>query len=163
MTKDECAKCKICCSFDSYDLWETPVITDEIYQRVLELKPEQKFSDASGTRLFVMEREPDRDLYYCPMLDHKSGCMLKDEKPFDCRIWPLRIMRFEGRRVIVISPVCPTMFSKPLKDLKAVAKKLAPVIFSEADLEPDIVKPYIIGYPILVTEDDHGESYEDNC
>lgn len=152
LSKKECAECRICCSFDSYDLWETPTISDETMRRALEIIPEQKFSYLSGARLFRMEREPDRDLYFCPMLDHEKGCLLGDEKPFDCRIWPLRIMSFEGRRVIVISPVCPTVFSKPLNEIRSLAAELAPAIFAEADKHPETVKSYIEGYTILITE-----------
>lgn len=152
LSKSECANCKICCSFDSYDIWETPVITDKIKKRVLEIKPDQRFSDISGARLFRMDREPDRDLYFCPMLDHEKGCLLGDDKPFDCRIWPYRIMDFKGTRVIVISPVCPTVFSRPMSEIKALADELAPVIFAQADKTPEIVKPYIAEYPVLVTE-----------
>jgi hypothetical protein len=152
LTREECARCRICCSFDSYDLWETPVITDGVKERALEIDCNLRFSDVSGARLFIMQREPDEDLYFCPMLDHKKGCKLGDEKPFDCRIWPYRVMRFEGRRVIVISPVCPTVYSKPLNEIKALAEKLAPTIFAEADKTPEMVKPYIAGYTILLAE-----------
>jgi len=153
LSKRECAECKICCSFDSYDLWETPVVTDEVMKRSLEVKPDQRFADVDGTRLYFMEKEPDIDLYYCPMLDHSKGCLLGDDKPFDCRIWPFRIMRFEGRRVIVISPVCPTVFKKPISEIRDLAYELAPVIFAEADRNPQLVKPYIAGYPIMLAED----------
>ena len=152
LSKAECANCRICCSFDSYDIWETPVVTDEIMQRSLQIDPRVRFSDISGARLFRMEREPDRDLYFCPMLDHEKGCLLGSNKPFDCKIWPLRIMRFEGRRVIVLSPVCPTIFSRPIKDIAAAARELAPAIFEQADKTPEMVKPYIEGYIILLVE-----------
>ena len=153
LSKSECAECKICCSFDSYDLWETPVVTDDIMQRALEINPQQRFSDASGARLFVMECEKDMDLYYCPMLDHQKGCRLGDDKPFDCKIWPFRIMRLEGRRVIVLSPVCPNVYKKAFNEIKALADELAPIIYVQADKTPEIVKPYIVGYPILLVED----------
>lgn len=152
LSKSECAECRICCCFDSYDLWETPVVTDDVMRRSLEVKPEQQFADVNGTRLYIMQKEPDKDLYYCPMLDHSRGCLLGDEKPFDCRIWPLRIMDFEGRRVIVMSPVCPTLYNKPLSELRELALRLAPAIFAEADKTPQMVKPYIAGYTILVAE-----------
>lgn len=152
LSRAECAKCQICCSFDSYDLWETPVITDEVQSLALEIAPQQKFSYASGARLFRMEREPNEDLYFCPMLDRKKGCMLGEKKPFDCRIWPLRVMDLDGRRVIVLSPVCPTVFKKPVEEVKALADELAPRIFAEADKTPEMVKPYISGYVILTVE-----------
>jgi Fe-S-cluster containining protein len=153
LSKRECAECKICCSFDSYDLLETPVVTDEIMQRSLAVKPDQRFADVDGTRLYIMDKEPDRDLYYCPMLDHSKGCLLGDSKPFDCRIWPFKIMRFEGRRVIALSPVCPIVSDKPLSELRELAHELAPVIFAEADREPSLVRPYSSGYTIMLAED----------
>ncbi|MCD7742087.1 MAG: hypothetical protein LUI06_07785 [Ruminococcus sp.] len=153
LSRDTCARCKICCSFDSYDLWETPVVTDEIMERSLKINPNLQFSEASGARLFKMTPEPNEDLYYCPMLDHQKGCLLGEKKPFDCRIWPFRIMRFEGKRVIVLSPVCPSVYAEPFDRIKALADELAPTIFAEADKTPEMVKPYIVGYPILIVED----------
>ena len=76
LTKRQCAECRQCCSFDSYGLWDTPLVTDRIMLRTLELMPGQRFSEASGRRLFVMEKVPGQDLYYCPLLDHEAGCRL---------------------------------------------------------------------------------------
>lgn len=152
LSKSECANCKICCSFDSTDLWETPVVSKTLRDEILDDYPELRFVTKNNSYLFRMEREPDEDLYYCSVLDHEKGCVLGDNKPFDCQIWPLRIMDFNGKRVITLSPVCPVMIKKPLCDLQMLAKELAPIIFSEADKNPDIVKKYLPGYPILFTE-----------
>ena len=44
----------------------------------------------------------------CYFLDSKSGCSLsEDEKPFDCKIWPLRVMKKEEQYVITLSQSCP--------------------------------------------------------
>ena len=51
LSKAECAACRLCCKFDSYDLWDTPLVTDGIMLRALELDPAQRFSEASGRRL----------------------------------------------------------------------------------------------------------------
>lgn len=152
LSKKECAKCRICCSFDSYDLWETPVITDEVMELSKQVDPDVKFTYSSGARQYIMDKEPDRDLYFCPMLDHEKGCLLGDRKPFDCRIWPFRVMNFKGTRVIVLSPVCPNVCHREFGEIRALAKELAPKIFAEADKVPEMVKPYIIGYTILLTE-----------
>ena len=154
LSKDDCARCRICCSFDSYDLRETPVVTDEVMLRSLSIKPGQRFAEVEGTRLYLMQREPDSDIHYCPMLDHERGCLLGDNKPFECRIWPFKVMSFEGRRVIAMSHICPRLFSKPLSELHALAAELAPAIFAEADRTPQIVRPYTTGYVILLAEDD---------
>lgn len=154
LSREECAKCRYCCCFDSYDLWETPVITQECHERILEeFKPDQKFLELDDHYLMKMDREPNEDLYYCPMLDHERGCIMGTEKPFDCRIWPFRIMDLYGTRVIVLSLVCPTVQKRPLCDIQAVAKELAPQIFAYADEHPYAVKKYIQGFPIMLAEE----------
>ena len=156
LSKSECAKCRICCSFDSYDLWETPVITDEVMELSKQVDPDVKFTYSSGARQYIMDKEPDRDLYFCPMLDHEKGCLLGDRKPFDCRIWPFRVNDLAGKRVITVSPVCGTVFSLPLSTLTGFLNEdgFADMLFRTAKLHPDMVKPYMDGYPILAVENE---------
>ena len=155
LSREECAKCRLCCCFDSYDLWETPVINQETHDRILkDFKPDQKFLELGEHYLLKMEKEPDRDLYYCSLLDHDKGCLMGTQKPFDCRIWPFRIMALDGRRVIVLSTVCPVVQTRPLSEIQSLAKELAAAIFRYADENPFAVKKYIEGYPIMVVEED---------
>lgn len=149
----DCAKCQICCVFENYDLWETPIISDELRKEIADDFPDQEFIKKGNSWLMRMEQDED-GLFYCPMLDRKSGCMLDEKKPFDCRIWPYRIMNFNGTRVISIASICPVMYEKPLNILVEELTKngLAKIIFDEADKNPDIVKQYQDGYPILICE-----------
>ena len=80
--------------------------------------------------------------------------MLGDEKPFDCRIWPFRVMRLDKRLVITLSPVCPVVQTRPLSLIKEVCDELAPVIYAQAQKNPDIVKNYIENFPILNVKED---------
>ena len=155
LTGNDCASCKICCIFDKYDIWETPVLDENLKKLVEERFPEISFVQKGDGWIFRMEEAED-ELYYCPMLDHKTGCRLKDDKPFDCRIWPYRIMSLGGKRVISMASICPTMYSKSLKELVDELGRdgLAEKIFAHADAHPDIVKPYENGYPILIVEKD---------
>lgn len=154
LSREECAKCRICCCFDSGDIWEAPIISEDNMTRITDLLPQTQFEQAGeSSRVIKMNREPDEDLYYCDVLDRKKGCMLGDEKPFDCRIWPLRVMSFEGKRVIALSPVCPVVKTRPLDKIAETAKRLAPVIFENANKNPDLVKPYETGYVILVIQE----------
>ncbi|MGN0674758.1 MAG: hypothetical protein ACI4KG_03340 [Oscillospiraceae bacterium] len=150
LSGSDCAACKICCIFDKYDIWETPVLDDSLKALVSERFLEIKFVGKDGGWLFRMEEAAD-GLYYCPVLDSKTGCRLGDDKPFDCRIWPYRIMELGGRQVISIASICPTMYKKPLEELCAELDKngLADKIFAHAEKHPEIVKPYEDGYPIL--------------
>ena len=144
----------LCCCFDSYDLWETPIIEKSTHDRILDdFRPDQEFLDLEDHYLLKMQKEPDRDLYYCSLLDHDKGCIMGTEKPFDCRIWPFRVMDLNGTRVIALSTVCPVVQTRPLCEIQAVAKELAPQIFAYADRAPFAVKKYISGYPIMVAEE----------
>lgn len=154
LSREECAKCRLCCCFDSYDLWETPIIEKSTHDRILDdFRPDQEFLDLEDHYLLKMQKEPDRDLYYCSLLDHDKGCIMGTEKPFDCRIWPFRVMDLNGTRVIALSTVCPVVQTRPLCEIQAVAKELAPQIFAYADRAPFAVKKYISGYPIMVAEE----------
>ena len=49
------------------------------------------------------------ELFFCPMLC-ETGCTMGADKPFDCRIWPFRMMRdLEGALRITVASYCPGM------------------------------------------------------
>lgn len=153
LSGESCAKCQLCCIFDKYDIWETPTVNDELFEKIKNEYPEVEFIEkAEGGR--ILKCIPDGELFNCPLLDKSSGCKLGDSKPFDCKIWPYRIMEFGGKRVISIASICSEMYNKPLSALvnELMENGLAEKIFSEADIHPEIVKPYQKGYPILLAE-----------
>ena len=155
LTKADCARCRLCCSFDRYDLWETPVITPELYRRVRDMFPEQAFVHREDCYILRMEGDSDApDAFQCPMLDPEKGCVLGEEKPFDCRIWPLRVMSLRGTLVITLSPACPTVRERPLGKIRAAAEALAPEIFSYAERFPTAVRNYSADHVILLVEPD---------
>lgn len=155
LSREECAKCRICCEFDDDDLWETPIIYDDLIEKVLDINPAQEFSvnEYNGNKLRLLKLQKENNIYTCSMLDKSKGCMLGfKNKPFDCKIWPLRVMKKDGKTVIALSPVCPVVAAKPIEDIKCAAKDLSELIFSQARIHPEIVKDYIEGYKILVEE-----------
>lgn len=148
-----CAECKLCCIFDRYDIWETPVF-DEHAKNKLESLADVEFVQKDGGYIFKAEKFDDEGLFTCPALDSEKGCMLGDEKPFDCRIWPYRIMQIGDKRAITIARICDAMYNKPLSELVGFLKKgLADTIFRYADSHPEIVKPYDNSYPVLMFEE----------
>ena len=147
-----CAECRLCCIFDRYDIWETPVFTAEIRDRIKTARPGTEFVPKDGGFIFRAGEIGEDQLFSCPALTDK-GCMLGDDKPFDCRIWPYRIMSVGGRRAITIASICDELYNRPLSQLVGFLKAgLADKIFAYADSHPEIVKPYYEGYPVLLFE-----------
>lgn len=92
LTGEQCAKCRICCSFVRDDVWEAPEFTKEKLN-------EGAFRD-------------EREILLCPALDNNKGCTLGEDKPFDCKIWPLRPFIIDGRLKIGVAEVCPAFSEK---------------------------------------------------
>lgn len=152
LSSESCAKCRLCCVFDRYDVWETPVFTEEIRERIRQANPDAEFVAKDGGFIFKADKFDEDGLFLCPALTEK-GCMLGDDKPFDCRIWPYRIMEIDGRRAITIASICEELYNRPLSQLvEFLNGGLAETIFSYADAHPEIVKPYYDGYPVLMFE-----------
>ena len=88
----------------------------------------------------------------CTFLDPQKGCILKGEdKPFECSIWPLRIMNKDGKLVIALTPTCPSIGATPKPELIELVKNgLGEKIFEYAKTHPYIVKEYKEGFPIIL-------------
>ncbi|MBE6902869.1 MAG: hypothetical protein E7478_10360 [Ruminococcaceae bacterium] len=148
-----CGACRICCGFDESDKWEIPLIFSELRGYLSEHYPDIALEQRGDEYVFAMSFNGD-EVKYCPMLTER-GCRLGDNKPFDCRIWPFRVNSLDGRRVITVSPVCGEVSSLPLKVLTEFvqADGFAQELFKAAKEHPDMVKPYISGYPIVAVEE----------
>lgn len=152
LSRETCADCRLCCVFDHYDVWETPVLSQELRDKAEELLPHAEFvSKGECSYLFRIRAFDEDDLFRCPLLDQSKGCMLGTEKPFDCQIWPFRIMELDGRQAITIAPICDAMMAQPIGTLLSFLKEgLADTIFAYAAENPDVVKPYDPMYPVLL-------------
>ncbi|HBN11539.1 MAG TPA: hypothetical protein DIW26_02130 [Ruminococcus sp.] len=153
LEKSECAQCRLCCAFDNYDIWETPVFTPELTEKILQIIPDINLVKRGNCYSFRIPKLHGDELFVCPLLDSSSGCILGDEKPFECRIWPFRIMKLNSQRVIAVASICEPVNSRPLRDIAAFLKNgLAEKIFAYADKYPEIIKEYDSTYPILLFE-----------
>ncbi|MCM1528737.1 MAG: hypothetical protein NC093_01925 [Alistipes sp.] len=152
LNQSSCANCRMCCIFDRYDIWETPVFDAETMKKTLEINPESKFAAVSGGYVINAGEIADGELFRCPALTDK-GCALGDDKPFDCRIWPFRVMNHQGSRVIAVSSLCEEVHSQDHQALKSFLEKgLADTIFRYADQNPQIIKPFYGNYTVLMTD-----------
>lgn len=152
LSPESCAECRLCCVFDSSDIWEIPVFSHETAGIIREALPDTEFIPYGGGYILKTEKLAGNELFTCPALTDK-GCMLGDSKPFDCRIWPFRIMEIGGRRAITVASICSEIYNRPLSQLVEFLKEgTADMIFSYAAENPEIVKPYDSGYPVLLFE-----------
>lgn len=153
LSSETCANCRLCCFFDGYSAWDTPTFTSEEAEAVLQITPQAKPVNIGKCKRFRLDStSPDiRGLYPCPALDPEDGCILGDNKPFECAIWPYRIMNDNGVRVIGIARMCEAMYSKPLDELSSFLEEdgLAEKIFGYADKYPDIIKDFSSDYIML--------------
>ncbi len=151
LPRETCGKCRVCCGFDESDKWEIPLVFGEL-KEYIEGHYDCKIAPRGNEYVFDMEFDGDK-VVYCPMAS-ENGCVLGDMKPFDCRIWPFRVNRLDesgGRLVITVSPVCGAVSDLPLSRLTEFVKEdgFADMLFEQAELHKDMVKPFIPGYPIL--------------
>lgn len=91
------------------------------------------------------------ELFLCPMLS-ETGCTMGDRKPFDCRIWPFRMMRDAGGTLrIAVAGYCPGMQGYTDAQLRAFLEEgLGEVIFSYASKHPAHVKAYSPDYRMIL-------------
>ncbi len=153
LSKHQCAACKFCCSFRRQSLWETPLFPPEVVEKLS--KPNEygvvgEFRDGQIVLGGYKTGDPEEEVP-CTFLDPQKGCILKPEdKPFDCSIWPLRIMNKDGKLVIALTPTCPSVGAVPSQALvNLVENGLGDKIFEYAKTHPEIIKEYREGFPII--------------
>ena len=154
LSKGSCAACKFCCSFRRQSLWETPLFPPEVaakLSRENEYGVVGKFRDGQIILGGYRTDDPEEEVP-CTFLDPQKGCILKGEdKPFDCSIWPLRIMNKDGKLVIALTPTCSAIGVEPSKALvELVQNGLGEKIFEYAKTHPYIIKEYKEGFPIIL-------------
>lgn len=149
-----CAECRLCCGFDRYDIWETPLFEEETMKAVKEKVPSAEFAKRGNGYVLNAGMLTDGDLFLCPALT-ETGCMLGTAKPFDCSIWPFRIMSLDGVRVIAVSSLCNAVYDLPHDSLREfLLEGLAAEIFSYADRYPEAVHTFCDNYAVLIKENE---------
>ncbi len=160
LSKETCADCRFCCSFRRCSLWETPLFDEDvadIYEDtgisfVREMSQGKGYARLNYEGRYTTDNEHEEAA--CAFLDATRGCVLEDsQKPFDCKIWPLRIMRKGTDTVIALTPTCPAINSYPVNVMEELVKDgLGEKIYEYAETHPYIIKSYREGFPILMTK-----------
>lgn len=159
LKKETCADCRFCCVFRRCSLWETPLFTKENIEAIKAdpaLDPDVLLADESGDyagydlsdKYLTEDTEEEAP---CPYLGEK-GCVLSDEeKPWDCKIWPLRVMKkTDGEVVVALTPTCPHINKLDLNTVRDFVKgNLKDELLNYADAHPYLIKEYREGYPVM--------------
>lgn len=162
LKKEACAACRFCCAFRRKSLWEVPRLPVEFaekypvdrngkaisYRRIEDETGIYVITDLSGAYL----TEDAEEEAPCPFLDTERGCVLpENDKPFDCKIWPLRYMRMpSGSMKVCLTPTCPEINQIPAERMKQLVDHgLGDLIAGYAEKHPYMIKEYKDGFLVL--------------
>ncbi len=149
-----CASCRLCCNFLPASVWETPALecdcAEFLRARGIALcaRPE-----GGETLSLTFDAGCPQKAADCPLLDRSSGCRLpREQRPLECRLWPLRLMRDEAGEVVVACyNDCPGLASVPRETLVAHAESLRSLFAERAVSFPASIRALHPNYSILFT------------
>lgn len=154
-TPDQCARCKLCCNFHRSTAWETPSLEPQTAERLSAAGvPLRRREDGSRTFGLHFCSEDPAETADCPMLDPSAGCtMPREERPFECRIWPLRLMKGAHGLSLGLYVGCPALTDDVRAKLTAEATgSLLPALRAYAEQHPASVRPEDPAYTIIWRE-----------
>ncbi len=129
LEKKTCASCKFCCVFSRKSLWEVPNFPIEKLEELQKYAVTSPlFTKGNGALSLHLKQlyktnSPD-EVVPCSFLDEKSGCTLPNElKPLQCKIWPFRVIKKDGKNLLVFETTCSALGSKLTTELCNFAQK----------------------------------------
>ena len=160
LKKETCAQCRFCCSFRRTSLWETELFPMEFVEKY-QGRARFDIREIRGMRcgqLHLIDQyqteDPDEEVP-CTFLNGQAGCTLsEEEKPFDCRIWPLRVMETNGHLAVTLELTCPAINQVGQDRMRELVKGgLGEKIYAYAHTHPFIVKELTEGFAVLDEEE----------
>ncbi|MBO4904344.1 MAG: hypothetical protein J5367_03900 [Lachnospiraceae bacterium] len=150
----DCAKCEFCCSFRRQSLNLTPYFAAENVDEICRLYPEARFKTLPGGAVTIdlddkYQTDDSEEEALCPF--NHTGCILPDNlKPFDCKLWPFRLMRGENGLLLALVPTCPWIKKDDPGKLKEVAMTMAKEAARYAKIHPELIIDYRADYQIIL-------------
>ena len=154
LTAEDCASCGFCCSFRRQSLNLTPRFAKESIEEIRRLYPEAGFKtlpDGSVTidlddKYLTDDSEEEAR---CPF--NRQGCILPDDlKPFDCKLWPFRLMKGEDELLLALVPTCPKIKRDDPVRLEEVASSVAAAAVKYAKDHPEIIIEHRPDYRVII-------------
>ena len=154
LTPEDCKKCGFCCSFRRQSLNLTPLFAKETLEEIGRLYPEARFRTlpAGSVTIDISDRydtDEREEEALCPF--NQTGCILPDDlKPFDCKLWPFRLMKGEEGLLLALVPTCPYIKKDEMSKLKKAAEEAAEKAMEYAKDHPEIVIEYRDDYEVIL-------------
>lgn len=157
ISSEQCVKCKYCCSFSKNSLYLTPVFDREKIPLLEKKYPFAKFRELEYGIFTVDLRNnyPDDDDGTFEALcwfNQGQTCILSDdEKPFVCKLWPLRIMQHEDKLAIVLDSTCPVTSAMSVSRIKGLLTLNGDIseIWDYVSRHPEVIEDFEGGHEIL--------------
>ncbi len=146
-----CASCRLCCNFSRPSAWETPAFEPEVAEQLRRLGLTLVERGGAPTIALEFASTDPQECALCPLLDTAKGCTLpREERPLECRLWPLRLMHSEqGELLLTCYTSCPGLAAVPRERLLELADSLQPLLLAHARRCPASVRPLHPNYAPL--------------
>lgn len=154
LSPSDCARCGFCCSFRRQSLNLTPCFAKETVAEIGRLYPEARFKTLANGAITIdiadnyctNDSEEEVLCYF-----NRKGCILPQHlKPFDCKLWPFRLMKGGNGLVLALVPTCPWIEKSDLSKLRATALTVAKEAMEYARTHPEVVIEYRTDYQIVI-------------
>ena len=155
LSSEDCASCRFCCSFRRKSLWETPLFDKETKEKLEQKFPEARFKRAGNSNftvdlLHLYKTTDSEEEAACPFLGERGCVLSKEEKPFDCSIWPLRATKIDGKVRVMLENTCPAINRQPIQNVEELVQSgLGEKIIENAKKNPDMIKEIKSGFTIV--------------
>jgi len=143
-----CLSCEVCCRFPEPDSFLRPYFTGGESRRAVArgIDPAH-FPDPDGCQISVVPN-PSGEGYLCPAFDPAtSHCRIYEDRPLDCRIYPLAVMWNADRSAVVLGwdAKCPFMRDAVPPEILAHAGIATAMLEREDRLATIASNPRLIG------------------
>ena len=153
LSPENCARCGFCCSFRRQSLNLTPYFAKETVDEISRLHPEARFKTLPNGAVTIdiddkYRTADSEEEALCPF--NRNGCILPEHlKPFDCKLWPFRLMKCGDGLALALVPTCPWIERDPAK-LEATAAVVAKKAMEYAKTHPEIAIEYRPDYQVVI-------------
>ena len=138
---NECCNCKQCCNFTVEDLWDLPKFTEED-MKIISIKYNNIVMQKQNTTYVPKIIVHSSEYKYCPFLVDDIGCILNENKPIDCALWPFYIMRQGNQLMLVQDLSCHVLRDITKKQVYENLRDKLSMIIKIYLLNPDYIQPY---------------------